>query len=294
MTGDLVLPGASFAATVNKRRLLRNLSKPVMADFSYYLMVALCSFLAYFVVYSKLTPLILKTLVFRLYSSLDKSRQVYVNWLTASLLYTSVVGPCALLVHHFDQDLAKSAVLRYDSPAVRGISAILLGYTAGETVKTLTDVVDSTDLSLSEFLVHHVVSCCTTLVTCVSCFVCLPVYPCLPVYSNLVLATECSTIWLNIRLLLKEFGIPHSSAINRCNNFVFFLVFSYVRVWLLVVRMYIPLTSLLLTKEFYAMEVPVVVTFVFGSQFFVFINLNWYRRLCRRFSSNDLGYGNDG
>ncbi|CAH1248860.1 Hypp8459 [Branchiostoma lanceolatum] len=229
MTGDLVLPGASFAATVNKRRLLRNLSKPVMADFSYYLMVALCSFLAYFVVYSKLTPLILKTLVFRLYSSLDKSRQVYVNWLTASLLYTSVVGPCALLVHHFDQDLAKSAVLRYDSPAVRGISAILLGYTAGETVKTLTDVVDSTDLSLSEFLVHHVVSCCTTLVTCV--------YPCLPVYSNLVLATECSTIWLNIRLLLKEFGIPHSSAINRCNNFVFFLVFSYVRVWLLVVRM---------------------------------------------------------
>ncbi|CAH1248756.1 Hypp8387 [Branchiostoma lanceolatum] len=30
---------------------------------------------------SKLAPLLLKTLVFRLYSSLDKSRQVYVNWL---------------------------------------------------------------------------------------------------------------------------------------------------------------------------------------------------------------------
>ncbi|CAH1248755.1 Hypp8386 [Branchiostoma lanceolatum] len=256
-----------------------------MASIFHYLVVALCSFLGYFVVYSKLAPLLLKTLVFRLYSSLDKSRQVYVTYLTASLIYTSVVGPCALLVHHFDQDLAKSAVLRYDSPAVRYMSAILLGYTAGETVKTLA-VDGRTDLSLSESLVHHVVTCCATLVTCV--------YPCLPVYANLVLATECSTIWLNIRLLLKEFGIPKSSAINRFNNLVFFLVFSYVRVWLLVIRMYIPLTSLLLTKEFYALEAPVVVTFAFCSQFFVFINLTWYRRLCRRFRSNDLGYGKDG
>ncbi|XP_066263546.1 uncharacterized protein [Branchiostoma lanceolatum] len=225
-----------------------------MASIFHYLVVALCSFLGYFVVYSKLAPLLLKTLVFRLYSSLDKSRQVYVTYL-------------------------------YDSPAVRYMSAVLLGYTAGETVKTLA-VDGRTDLSLSESLVHHVVTCCATFVTCV--------YPCLPVYANLVLATEYSTIWLNIRLLLKEFGIRKSSAINRCNNLVFFLVFSYVRVWLLVVRMYIPLTSLLLTKEFYALEVPVVVTFAFCSQFFVFINLNWYRRLCRRFTSNDLGYGKDG
>ncbi|XP_078621292.1 uncharacterized protein LOC144887766 [Branchiostoma floridae x Branchiostoma japonicum] len=150
---------------------------------------------------------------------------------TVSLIYTCVVGPCALLVHHFDQDLvlaAQTTVLRYDSPIVRSLSAVLLGYTAGETVVTITGE-HRTDSSLPKFLLHHAVTCWATLLTCV--------YPYLPVYPNLAMATECSTIMLNIRMLLKEFGIPQSSAINRCNNLVFFLTFSYVRVWLYVVRM---------------------------------------------------------
>ncbi|KAI8514910.1 hypothetical protein Bbelb_075010, partial [Branchiostoma belcheri] len=202
-----------------------------MGSVSHYLLVALSSYLSYLLVYSRLAPVLLTTLAFRRYSSLGKAKQKYVHWLTASLIYTGVAGPCALLVHHFDQDLAlvaETTVLRYDSPPVRYISALLLGYTVGETVTTLTDV-GRTDLSLVEFLLHHVVTSCATLVTCV--------YPCLPVYANIVMATECSTIWLNIRLLLKEFGIPQSSAINRCNNLAFFLSFSYVRVWLLVFRM---------------------------------------------------------
>ncbi|XP_078621638.1 uncharacterized protein LOC144887944 [Branchiostoma floridae x Branchiostoma japonicum] len=278
----MVTWGVFFAVAVNKTS-----RKLVMADVSHYLLLTLCSFLAYHVIYRQLAPLLLKTLVFRSYCSLDKEKQNYVNWLTVSLIYTSVVGPGALLVHHFDQDLAlvaQTGVLRYDSPAVRSLSAILLGYTAGETIVTLTDV-DRTDLSLHQFLLHHVVSCWCTLVTCV--------YPCLPVYSNLVMATECSTICLNIRMLLKEFGVPKSTSMNKCNNLVFFLTFSYVRVWLLVSKMYIPVTSLLMTKEFYFLEMPVVITFAFCSQFFVAINLNWFSRLCRRFSSNDLGYGND-
>ncbi|XP_035661876.1 uncharacterized protein LOC118406114 isoform X2 [Branchiostoma floridae] len=245
----MVTWGVFFAAAVNKTS-----RKLVMADVSHYLLLTLCSFLAYHVIYRHLTPLLLKALAFRPYSSLDKEKQNYVNFL-------------------------------YDSPAVRSLSAILLGYTAGETIVTLTDV-GRTDLSLPQFLLHHVVSCWCTLVTCV--------YPCLPVYSNLVMATECSTIWLNIRVLLKEFGVPKSTSMNKCNNLVFFLTFSYVRVWLLVSKMYIPVTSLLMTKEFYFLELPVVITFAFCSQFFVAINLNWFSRLCRRFSSNDLGYGNDG
>eukprot|EP00058_Branchiostoma_floridae_P002764 XP_002588252.1 hypothetical protein BRAFLDRAFT_86699 [Branchiostoma floridae] len=141
-----------------------------MAGVSPYLLVALCSFLAYHVIYRQLAPLLVKTLVSQPYSSLDKAKQKYVNWLTVSLIYTSVVGPCALLVHHFDQDLvlaAQTTVLRYDSPIVRSLSAVLLGYTAGETVVTITGE-HRTDSSLPKFLLHHAVTCWATLLTCVS------------------------------------------------------------------------------------------------------------------------------
>ncbi|CAH1241812.1 Hypp6425 [Branchiostoma lanceolatum] len=246
-----------------------------MSDVSHYLMVALCSCLAYPVVYVKVAPYLLKSLVFQRYASLDKAKQKFAHMITTSLIYTAVVSPCALYVHHFDQDLAhtrKNNILRYDSPTVRYISALLLGYTTGESVVNIM-VVGRSGVSWFSFVVHHVITCYATLVTCV--------YPSLPAFANFAVATEFSTIWLNIRLLLKEFGIPQSSTVNKVNNLAFFLSFSYVRVWLLIFDFYIPLTSLLLTKEFYTIELPVVVASVCASQFYLFINLYWYGLMCR-------------
>ncbi|XP_066301197.1 TLC domain-containing protein 4-B-like isoform X2 [Branchiostoma lanceolatum] len=212
-----------------------------MSDVSHYLVVALCSFLAYPVVYGKVAPYLLKKLVFQRYASLDKAKQ-------------------------------KFAHMMYDSPTVRYISALLLGYTTGESVVNIV-VVGRSGVSWFTFVVHHVITCYATLVTCV--------YPSLPAFANFAVATEFSTIWLNIRLLLKEFGIPQSSTVNKVNNLAFFLSFSYVRVWLLIFDFYIPLTSLLLTKEFYTIELPVVVASVCASQFYLFINLYWYGLMCR-------------
>ncbi|XP_078580192.1 uncharacterized protein LOC144864218 [Branchiostoma floridae x Branchiostoma japonicum] len=258
-----------------------------MSDVSHYLAVALCSFLAYPVVYGTVAPYMLKLMVFQRYATLDKAKQKYVHMITTSLIYTAVTSPCALYVHHFDQDLARATqnnVLRYDCPAVRYILALVLGYTTGESVVTLIDAGRS-NISMFGFLAHHVVTGYTALVTCV--------YPCLPAYANIGPVTEFSTIWLNIRILLKELDIPQSSTVNKVNNLAFFLSFSYLRVWLLIFYEYIPITTLLLTKEFYLLEWPVVVTFLCGSQFFLVINLYWYGLMCRRVPRVILGYGKD-
>ncbi|XP_078580196.1 uncharacterized protein LOC144864222 [Branchiostoma floridae x Branchiostoma japonicum] len=219
-----------------------------MSDISHYLAVALCSFLAYPVVYGTVAPYMLKLMVFQRYATLDKAKQKYVHLITTSLIYTAVASPCALYVHHFDQELAratKNNVLRYDCPAVRYISAVLLGYTIGG----------------------------------------------LPMFTCLYMFTEFSTIWLDIRILLKELDIPQSSTVNKVNNLALFLSFSYLRVWLLIFYEYIPITPLLLTKEFYLLEWPVVVTFLCGSQFYLVINLYWYGLMCRRVPRVILGYG---
>ncbi|CAH1241813.1 Hypp6425 [Branchiostoma lanceolatum] len=130
-----------------------------MSDVSHYLMVALCSCLAYPVVYVKVAPYLLKSLVFQRYASLDKAKQ-------------------------------KFAHMMYDSPTVRYISALLLGYTTGESVVNIM-VVGRSGVSWFSFVVHHVITCYATLVTCV--------YPSLPAFANFAVATEFSTIWLNIR-----------------------------------------------------------------------------------------------
>eukprot|EP00058_Branchiostoma_floridae_P009424 XP_002594912.1 hypothetical protein BRAFLDRAFT_120004 [Branchiostoma floridae] len=231
-----------------------------MAFETLHVVATLGSILTWIIVFRKISPAFFGTR-FKAYGELSVERKILVDDYFMAGLHAAITAILSWYAYTCTELPADG--VWFNSPVVRFISAVYLGYIMADVVILL----QNPQLATKAFIAHHVTSLFTAYIGAS--------YPAMPYYANISYMMEISNPTVNLRTILKELGYGTSNY-YVWNGAAMLVTFFFSRVLLTAIATFNLFKVMWFHNAFHQLPFQVSLCYIFGCGLFNVLNYYWF------------------